>query len=129
LFGLLFIAICVAFGRSSHVEAVVSKYDQIQIGMRRDQVYELMNDLSNLDQSAGPCLDVWSLKDRYILFVYYGTGHGERTSATDADAKQGDELVVEEVSLVDRSEPSDIQSLLGELGLWPIDNFRVKRAN
>jgi hypothetical protein len=92
-------------------------FDQIECGMTRTQVWELMKDVPEEDSLKGPLsLNTWEIDGRYLMMVTFLPDH--EVGAPNPGDDDDNNWTVNEVTLIDVSKPTPFLQYLDKIGLW-----------
>ncbi len=123
---LIAIAAFLVLPRDRPASLANSKFDQIEPGMTRQQIWQLMEDTAEADCSPGNSLDTWQFRDRFVIIVEFEPDYSVEPGTIDERDPEGENWKVTEVSLLNFSKPNPIQHFLTRFGLWSKSPHRSK---
>jgi hypothetical protein len=91
---------------------------QIECGMTRKQVWELMRDIPDRDSMRATSVDSWEMGGGYLLTVRFAPDHDVEPRTVDERDPGGDNWTVENVVLLDLTKPNPLRQFLARFGLW-----------
>src|SRR5207245_10127497 len=105
----------VLFLRNRPASLALSKFNQIEPGMTRKQVWQLMEAIPEAGSFTGNSLDEWGFGQHFVIVVRFDPDEPGKPDERDP---KGDNWKVTKVLLLDFSRPNPIQDFLKRFGLW-----------